>query len=108
MIGRKANDLKLSSVNSVSVDVCVCVCACARTLSCSVSSVVPNSLGPCTIVCQAPLSMELSRQEYWSGLSFPSPRYLPDSGVEPGSPALQADSLPFEPLGKLYLGDDEI
>ena len=44
--------------------------------------------------------MELSRQEYWSGLSFPSPRYLPDSGVEPGSPALQADSLPFEPLGK--------
>ena len=46
------------------------------------------------------LSMELSRQEYWSGLSFASPRYLPDSGVEPGSPALQADSLPFESLGK--------
>ena len=43
--------------------------------------------------CQAPLSMGFSRQEYWSGLPFPSPGDLPNSGIEPGSPALQADSL---------------
>ena len=45
--------------------------------------------------------MELSRQEYWSGLPFPSPGDLPNLGIEPGSPALQVDSLPFEPPGKL-------
>ena len=39
-------------------------------------------------------------QEYWSGLPFPSPGDLPDPGIEPGSPALQADSLPSEPPGK--------
>ena len=44
--------------------------------------------------------MEFSRQEYWSGLPFPSPGDLPDPGIEPGSPALQADSLPSEPRGK--------
>ena len=41
-----------------------------------------------TVVCQAPLSMRFSKQEYWSGLPFPSPGYLPDPGIEPGSPAL--------------------
>ena len=44
--------------------------------------------------CQAPLSMWLPRQGYWSGLPFTSPGDLPDPGIEPGSPALQADSLP--------------
>ena len=44
--------------------------------------------------------MELSRQDYWYGLPFPSPVDLPHPGIEPGSPALQADSLPSEPLGK--------
>ena len=44
--------------------------------------------------------MGFSRQEYWSGLTFPSPGDLPDPGTEPGSPALQAVSLPFEPPGK--------
>ena len=44
--------------------------------------------------------MEFSRQEHWSGLPFPSPRDLPNLGIEPGSPALQADSLPSEPAGK--------
>ena len=44
--------------------------------------------------------MELSRQEYWSGLPLPAPRDLPDPGIEPRSPALQADSLPSEPPGK--------
>ena len=46
--------------------------------------------------------MEFSRPEYWSGLLFPSLGDLPDPGIEPGSPALQADSLPAEPPG-LYL-----
>ena len=53
-----------------------------------------------TIVCQAPPSMELSRQGYWGGLPFPSLGDLPDPGIEPRSPALQADSLPSEPPGK--------
>ena len=46
------------------------------------------------------LSMEFSRQEYWSGLPFPSPEDLPDPGIKPGSPELKADSLPTELLGK--------
>ena len=49
-----------------------------------------------SVACQAPLSMEFTRQEYWSALSCPSPEDLPDPGIEPGSPTLQADSLPFE------------
>ena len=53
-----------------------------------------------TVTCQALLSTEFSRQEYWSGLPFPSPGDLPDPGIEPGSPALQADTLLSEPLGK--------
>ena len=51
---------------------------------------------PWTVACQAPQSMEFSRQEYWSGLPFPSPRDLTDPGIEPGSPALRADALPSE------------
>ena len=54
---------------------------------------------PRTVACQAPLSMGLSRQDYWSGLPFPFPGDLPNPGIEPGSPALQADSLPSEPQG---------
>ena len=53
---------------------------------------------PWTIARQAPLSRGLSRQEYWSGLPFPSPGDLPDLGIKPGSPALQAHSVPTEPL----------
>ena len=48
------------------------------------------------IARQAPLSMEFSRHEYWSWLPFPSPGDLPNPGIEPRSPALQADSLPSE------------
>ena len=55
---------------------------------------------PWTVAYQAPLSMEFSRQEYWSGLPFPSPGDLPDPGIEPRSPALQADALLSEPPGK--------
>jgi len=49
---------------------------------------------------EAPLSMEFSRQENWSGLPFPSPGDLPNPRIEPESPALQADSLPTEPPGE--------
>ena len=55
---------------------------------------------PWTVAYQAPLSLGFSRQEYWSGLPFPSPGNLPDPGIEPGSPALQADALTSEPPGK--------
>ena len=52
------------------------------------------------VACQAPLSIEFFRQKYLFGLSFPSLGDLPDPGVKPWSPALQADSLPSEPPGK--------
>ena len=55
---------------------------------------------PWTAACQAPLSIGFSRQEYWGGLPFPSPGDLPDPGIKPGSPVLQADSLPSEPPGE--------
>ena len=55
---------------------------------------------PWIVAYQASLSMGFSRQEYWSGLPFPSPGDLPDPGIKPRSPALQADSLPSEPPGK--------
>ena len=56
---------------------------------------------PWTVAYQAPLSMGFSRQEYWSGWPSPSPGDLPDPGIEPWSPALQADALTSEPPGKL-------
>ena len=65
-------------------------------------SVVSDSATPWTVACQAPVFMGFLRQEYWSGLSYPSPRDLPDPGIEPASPALQADSLPSEPPGKPF------
>ena len=58
---------------------------------------------PWTVARQAPLSMEFSKQEDWSVLPFSIPGDLPDRGIKPTlpvSPALQADSLPTEPLGK--------
>ena len=55
---------------------------------------------PWTVTYQAPPSMGFSRQEYWSGVLFPSPGDLPDPGIEPGSSALEADSLTSEPPGK--------
>ena len=57
---------------------------------------------PWTAACQAPLSMGFSRQEYWSGSPFHSPGGLPNPGIEPGSPALQADSLLPELQGKSH------
>ena len=55
---------------------------------------------PWTAAYQVPLSMGFSRQEWWSGLPFPSPGDLPYPGIKPGSPTLQADTLPSEPPGK--------
>ena len=55
---------------------------------------------PWTVAYQAPPSMGFSRQECWSGLPFPSPGDLPHPGIQPRSPALQADALPSEPPGK--------
>ena len=75
-------------------DISVCVCVCVS------RSVVSNSAILRTVACQVPLSMEFSRQEYYSGLPFPSPGALPHPGIESISPALQADSLLTEPLGK--------
>ena len=61
----------------------VIICACA---------VMSDSVTPGTVARQAPLSTEFPRQEYWSGLPFPSPEDLPDTGIKPRSPALQAGS----------------
>ena len=67
---------------------------------CSVASVMSRLFAvPWTVALQAPLSMEFSRQEYWSGLPLPTPGDLPDPGIKPASPvspALQADSFPTE------------
>ena len=60
-------------------------------------SMLCRTLGaPWTVACQAPLAMGFSKQQYWSGLPFHSAGDLPNPGIEPGSPALQADSLPTE------------
>ena len=70
--------------------VCLCVLSCVWLF-----------VAPWTVACQAPLSMEFSRQECWSGLPFPIPGYLPDPGIEPASSALQVDSLPLASPEKL-------
>ena len=53
-----------------------------------------------TVAHQAPPSMGFSSKEYWSGLPFPSPGDLPDTGIEPRAPTLQADALTSAPQGK--------
>ena len=71
---------------------CVCVC--------SVTSVVSDSFVTLwTTACQAPLSMEFSRQEYWSGLPCPPPGDFSNPGIKPAAPALQVDSLPLSHQG---------
>ena len=63
-----------------------------------------SSVTPWALACQGPLSMGFARQEYWNGLSFPSPGDLPDLGIKSKSPALQVDSLPLSHLGNpLYI-----
>ena len=75
----------------------VCVCACY------VISVMANSLEPCSVACQASLSMGFSRQEYWSGSPFPFPEDLLKPGSKLRFLALQADSLPSELPGKNWI-----
>ena len=70
-------------------------CCCCQVLSC-----VQFFATPWTVTHQTPLSMEFPSQKYWSGLPFPSPGTLPDPGIKPRSPALQAVSLPSELPGK--------
>ena len=73
------------------------VCMCAKSLQFCLTLCLQ------AITCQLPLSMGFSMQEYWSGLPCSSPGGLPDPGSELGSPALQADSLLSEPLGKQFM-----
>ena len=84
---------------------CVCVLLVVHSLPHEFLSI------PCAVLClvaqlcptiagEAPLFMGFPRQEYWSGLPFPSPGDLPNPGIEPRSPVLQADSLPFELQGR--------
>ena len=61
---------------------------------------------PWTVAYQAPPSRGFSRREYWSGLPFPSPEDLPDPGIKPRSPALEADALTSEPPGKKVEGTE--
>ena len=72
-------------------------CVCVRE---SRLSHVQLFVTPWSLASQVPVSMEVSRQEYWSRLPSPSPGDLPDPRMDPGSPTLQADSLPSEPPGK--------
>ena len=62
--------------------------------------VMHNSVVPWTVAHRTSLLMKFSGEDYWSGYSFPSPEDLPNSGIKPGSPMLQADSLPSEPPEK--------
>ena len=71
-----------------------------RHCCCLVYKSCPTLVSPWTVACQAPLSMGFLRQEYWSGLSLPSPWDLPDPGIEPESPALAGTLLATEPAGK--------
>ena len=66
----------------------------------------PTFATPWTIALQVPLSVGFSRQEYWSGLAFPSPGDLPDPGIEPVSPALTGSFFTTEPPGKPTLKYD--
>ena len=75
----------------------------ARLMYTAVLSHVQLTETPWTVARQAPLSMGFSKQEYWSGLPFPSPGDLPNPGIKPRSPAWKADSLPSEPPGSPYI-----
>ena len=66
-------------------------------LSCPVMSI---SVTPWTVASKAPLPMQVSKQEYWSRLPFPSPGSLPDPEIEPRFPTLEADSLPSKDRGQ--------
>ena len=81
-------------------ELCVCVCARTHTRAYSVAQSCPLFATPWTVAHQAPLSIGFSRQEYWSGLPCPPPGDIPNPGIEPRSPTLQAESLLSETPGK--------
>ena len=70
-----------------------------------IRSVMSNSATPWTVACQAPLSVGFPRQEYWSGLLFPSPGDLPNPGIELACPALAGRFFTTEPPGKSHFYD---
>ena len=78
---------------NIKVDLCVCVCVCVCV--CLVTQLCPTLCDPMEVAHQAPLSMEFSRQEYWSGLSFTTPGDLPNLGIEPISPVSSALAAGF-------------
>ena len=86
--------IKLGEIKNLPKSSKKCVCVCQS------FSRVQIFASPCTVACQIPLSMDFSRQEYWSGQPFPYPGDLPDLGTELVSPALQAGSLSSEPQKK--------
>ena len=88
----KSSSLISGSDNQREIDFRNCKASCV----CESLSHVQLFATPRTVAHQASLSMGFSRQEYWSGLPFPSPKDLPNPGIEPWSPASQGDSLPFE------------
>ena len=83
------------------VYICDCVCVCVGIMC--ICMYITDSVTPWTVTHQASLSMEFSRQKYWRGQPFPSPGDLSYPGITPGSPSLQADSLPSEPQGKPFI-----
>ena len=84
----------------------MCMCECERMLL----SLFQLFATPWTVAHQTSLSIEFSKEGYWSGLPFPSPQYPPDPGIKPGSPVLRADFLLSEPPGSPYikLGEREL
>ena len=89
--------VQLEFIQSIYVCVCVCVCMCLSL------SWVRLFVTPWAVARQSSQSMKFSRQEYWSGLPFPSPGDLPEPEIERGSPTLEADPLPSELPVKLYI-----
>ena len=87
----KVGEWRANSLYSVNFNFLICSCICTWVLSCSVVS--SYSVAPWTVASQASLSMEFPRQEYWSGLPFPSPGVLPDSGIEPWEDPLASSAL---------------
>ena len=93
--GRTLSWFEIAKNLEINRGVCVCMCVCVQSLS-----HVQLFATLWKTACHAPLSMGFFWQEYWSGLPFLSPGDLPDPGIEPRSPALQADSSPSESPGK--------
>ena len=96
------SNIKLMCSQVEELNIVRCMCCLSSSMKAVSPSVLSDSATPQTVACQAPLSMEFSRQEFWSGLPHPPPEDLPNPGTEPWSSALQADSSPFELQGKSY------